>query len=265
MTVLGIIGWPLEMTLSPKLHEYLLKLTNISGQYDKLPIEKINDLALKELMRKYIGINVTIPHKQSVYKELKDISSSSKSVEATQAVNTIVKSENAIYLHNTDYKGFLAEISRLNYKLINKTILILGDGGSSKSIQYALQGSNTKDVHIASRTPKNEQLDYAGIESVSDEINMIINTTPLGMPPYQNNSPIEEGIKFNNLEIVLDIGYNNKESKFMKQYKDAESVNGLGMLIAQGIESFNLWTKSKLSFPDLYEEIKELLEEEMHD
>lgn len=265
MTVLGIIGWPLEMTLSPKLHEYLFKITSISGQYDKLPIEKINDLALKELMRKYIGINVTIPHKQSVYRELKDISNSSKSVEETQVVNTIVKSEEAISLHNTDYKGFLAEISRLNYKLKNKTILILGRGGSSKSIQYALQDLNTTEIYVVSRTPQNHQLDYADIDSVSDEIDMIINTTPLGMPPYQNQSPIEESIKFNNLEIVLDIGYNNKESKFMKQFKNVEVANGLGMLIAQGIESFNLWTKSKLSFTDLYKEIKELLEEEIHD
>ena len=173
--------------------------------------------------------------------------------------------DNEISLHNTDYKGFLAEMSRLNYKLINKTILILGDGGSSKSIQYALQKLNIKEIHIVSRTPKNQQLDYGSLESVSNEIDMVINTTPLGMPPYQHKSPIEEGIKFNNLEIVLDIGYNTKESKFMKQHKDTESVNGLGMLIAQGIESFNLWTKSKLSFLDLYEEIKEFLEEEIND
>ena len=265
MTVLGIIGWPLERTLSPKLHEYLFKITNIHGRYEKLPIEKVNALALKDLMRRHIGLNVTIPHKQSVYEELKDISRFSKAVEATKAVNTIVQFDNEISLHNTDYKGFLAEMSRLNYKLINKTILILGDGGSSKSIQYALQELNTKEVHIVSRTPNNQQLDYGDLESVSDKINMIINTTPLGMPPYENNSPIEVGIKFSNLEIVLDIGYNTKESKFMKQYKDTESVNGLGMLIAQGIESFNLWTKSKLSFLDLYEEIKEFLEEEIHD
>jgi shikimate dehydrogenase len=124
---------------------------------------------------------------------------------------------------------------------------------------------NTTEIYVVSRTPQNHQLDYADIDSVSDEIDMIINTTPLGMPPYQNQSPIEESIKFNNLEIVLDIGYNNKESKFMKQFKNVEVANGLGMLIAQGIESFNLWTKSKLSFTDLYKEIKELLEEEIHD
>ena len=94
---------------------------------------------------------------------------------------------------------------------------------------------------------------------------MIVNTTPLGMPPYENKNPLEADIEFKNLEILIDIGYSKRESILMKRYKDVEIVNGLGMLIAQGIESFNLWTESKLIFSELYREIKELLEEEIYD
>jgi len=265
MISLGIIGWPLDLTLSPKLQEYLLKITDLNGKYDRLPIQKLDSIKLGELIDDYIGLNVTVPHKQSVYEELASTSNTSVSARAIGAINTIVIDNESISLHNTDYKGFLAEISRLNFNPENKTVLILGSGGSSKSIQYALKNLNLKGIYVASRKPHGKQLDYSELDSIRDQVNMIVNTTPLGMPPYENETPLEDNIRFDNLEIAIDIGYSNKESNFMKQYKDAEVVNGLGMLIAQGIESFNLWTKNKLLFSDLYQEVKELLEEEIDD
>lgn len=265
MISLGIIGWPLELTLSPKLHEYLFKITDLNGKYDRLPIQELDSIKLGELLDDYMGLNITVPHKQSVYEELVSTSSTSASVRAIGAANTIVIGNESISLHNTDYKGFLAEIYRLNYNPENKTVLILGSGGSSKSIQYALKSLNPKGVYVTSRKPHGKQLHYSELDSIRDQVQMIINTTPLGMPPYENETPLEDNIRFDNLEIAIDIGYRNKESNFMKQYKDAEVVNGLGMLIAQGIESFNLWTENKLFFPDLYQEVKELLEEEIYD
>jgi len=265
MIALGIIGWPLELTLSPKLHEYLFKITSLKGTYDKLPIKTIEHSKLKALLDEYVGLNVTSPHKEAVYRELVSLSKASESVTAIGAVNTISVDNESLFLDNTDYKGFLLEISRLNFDPENKNILILGSGGSSKSIQYALKRLNPKGVYVASRNPNQEQLSYRDLNSIKDQVNMLINTTPLGMPPYNSESPLREDLKFKNLEFVIDIGYGKKESTLLKHHKGVEVVNGLGMLIAQGIESFNLWTKSKISFPDLYQEIRKFLEEEIYD
>ncbi len=265
MIALGIIGWPLDLTLSPKLHEHLFKVADLSGKYDTLPIQKLDSSKLDELIDEYVGLNVTVPHKQSIYEELASTSISSDSVRVIGAANTIVVNNGSTSLHNTDYKGFLAEVSRLNYKTENKTVLILGSGGSSKSIKYALTRLNPKEVYVASRNPNGKQLGYSDLSLIKEKVNMIVNTTPLGMPPYEKKNPLEADIEFKNLEILIDIGYSKRESNLMKRYKDVEIVNGLGMLIAQGIESFNLWTKSKLIFSELYMEIKELLEEEIYD
>ena len=260
MIALGIIGWPLELTLSPKLHEYLFKITSLKGTYDKLPIKTIEHSKLKALLDEYVGLNVTSPHKEAVYRELVSLSKASESVTAIGAVNTISVDNESLFLDNTDYKGFLLEISRLNFDPENKNILILGSGGSSKSIQYALKRLNPKGVYVASRNPNQEQLSYRDLNSIKDQVNMLINTTPLGMPPYESESPLGSLGDFRDLDVLIDIGYSKKETKFMKSQKNAEVVNGIGMLIAQGIESFNLWTDNSLNFQDLYEELKVHLE-----
>ena len=118
--------------------------------------------------------------------------------------NTIVVNNGSTSLHNTDYKGFLAEVSRLNFKTENKTVLILGSGGSSKSIKYALTRLNPKEVYVASRNPNGKQLGYSDLSLIKEKVNMIVNTTPLGMPPYEKKNPLEADIEFKNLEIVLN-------------------------------------------------------------
>ena len=82
------------------------------------------------------------------------------------------------------------------------------------------------------------------------------------MPPYESESPLGSLGDFKDLDVLIDIGYSKRETKFMKSQKNAEVVNGIGMLIAQGIESFNLWTDNSLNFQDLYEELKVHLEED---
>ena len=82
------------------------------------------------------------------------------------------------------------------------------------------------------------------------------------MPPYESESPLDSLDGFKDLDLLIDIGYNKRETKFMKSQNNVEVVNGIGMLIAQGIESFNLWTESSLNFQDLYEDLKLHLEED---
>jgi len=260
----AVIGDPIDHSLSPTIHNAAYRQLNLECTYIayKIPTGELKSgiESLKSI--KISGFNVTVPHKIEIMKFLDDVDESCKLI---GAANTIVVNNGSTSLHNTDYKGFLAEVSRLNYKTENKTVLILGSGGSSKSIKYALTRLNPKEVYVASRNPNGKQLGYSDLSLIKEKVNMIVNTTPLGMPPHEKKNPLEADIEFKNLEILIDIGYSKRESNLMKRYKDVEIVNGLGMLIAQGIESFNLWTKSKLIFSELYMEIKELLEEEIYD
>ena len=125
-----------------------------------------------------------------------------------------------------------------------------------------MRNLNPKKVYVASRNPSGQQIDYSDINLVSKEVNLVINTTPLGMPPYESESPLDSLDGFKDLDLLIDIGYNKRETKFMKSQNNVEVVNGIGMLIAQGIESFNLWTESSLNFQDLYEDLKLHLEED---
>ena len=79
-----------------------------------------------------------------------------------------------------------------------------------------MRNLNPKKVYVASRTPYGEQIDYSDINSVSGEVNLLINTTPLGMPPYESESPLGSLEGFKDLDVLIDIGYSKRETKFMK-------------------------------------------------
>ena len=98
MIALGIIGWPLELTLSPKLHEYLFKITSLKGTYDKLPIKTIEHSKLKALLDEYVGLNVTSPHKEAVYRELVSLSKASESVKGSLPSITLFLNVSYIFI-----------------------------------------------------------------------------------------------------------------------------------------------------------------------
>jgi shikimate dehydrogenase len=250
----GIIGKPLSHSLSPLLHNFWFKKYNIKATYSLIETEfgqidkVINKIKKKELQ----GINVTTPYKQEVIPYLDLVINDA---EQTSSVNTIyLSSDNKIVGENTDVYGFdCSFIKKLEDKdLLGKKILILGAGGVTPSIIYALVKKKIKKISISNRTvekakiikkkfPFIEIILWENIISKSQEVDVIINATSLGM---KNGNSFDQVIKkFKKELLYYDVVYNPLETIMLKNFKEKKikTFNGLDMFLYQGQKSFYLW------------------------
>tara|TARA_B100000902_G_scaffold150371_1_gene146920 strand:+ start:165 stop:953 length:789 start_codon:yes stop_codon:yes gene_type:complete len=257
MTNLGILGWPLTKTYSPRIHELLFDLCGLQGSYQTIKHEFIDSKIISRINEDFLGYNVTIPHKEQIV-SLDSSSILSDSVKAIGASNTVLNKNSKMYLFNTDFSGFKTFLNLIQYDFGKNSVLILGSGGSSKAIVYSLE-SMSINYHIASRSKNIGTISYNEISQISNSVGLVINTTPLGMPPYQDvNLPIEWNF-FDNLETVINLGYGSSNTFLDNFDKSINLYDGLGMLVCQAIEAFNIWTSADLSTTRIYGEvIKEL-------
>jgi|TARA_Y100000389_G_C17319730_1_gene442397 shikimate dehydrogenase len=242
-----VIGNPIEHSLSPKLHNYWIKINNIEANYEKQKIEEneIEDLILKVKEKKVHGINVTVPFKKKVISYLDHLS---LEAEKTQSVNTIYLKDNNVVGHNTDIEGFELSIKNLRYNISGKKVLILGAGGVVSSIIFALNKMKVSELIISNRTKKKaEELKnlFKNLKIVNwgemPEFDTIVNATSVGL-----NKDDEINLDFSNVgkdKLFYDVIYNPKETNFLKTGKKLgnEIENGKLMFIHQAISAFNLW------------------------
>ena len=181
------------------------------------------------------GFNVTIPYKEKIIGYLDEIEESAKNI---GAVNTIKILKNKLVGYNTDYLGF---INSFNKKLDYKNVLILGSGGASKAIQYAIK---TKKINfdVASRKSDVNHIAYTQIESL-EKYDLIVNCTPLGTYPNVNDKPDLNYDQLNDKHLCYDLIYNPSETLFLNESKKrgARILNGLQMLKLQAEESWKIW------------------------
>ena len=246
----GIIGNPLKQSLSPYLHNYWIKKYGLSSYYLPLPLKNID--FIKEALKKlnFLGINVTIPYKKNIIKQLDFIDKSAKNI---QAVNTLVSKNNKLKGFNTDIIGFKKGLLKKKWNR-KRPVIIFGAGGAAEAIIYFLKLEKIKNVIIINRT-KERALEMAKkheIEKVSTDCNLdireaglIINTTSLGMIGYPDLK-----IKLNKTNkeaIIYDIVYNPIDTKLIKEAKKQklEFVSGLDMFIEQARARFEIWFKIK--------------------
>ena len=253
---LGILGWPLEKTFSPKIQTYLGKYTGVKLEYEKIHYENITLENINKINRNFLGYNVTIPHKSSVFNllsKLENVDFDETAVN-TKVVNTVKSSKDRIFVANTDLVGIEQTFKYIDYSLVNKKVLILGNGSSSKTLTSFL--NNRGIVYIASRNDEENTISYEEVKNIAHEINLIINTTPLGMPPYEKEKlPLDINL-FKNLELFFNLGYGlSKNWVNGITLNKVEYVDGLIMLIGQAIESFNIWTDKNINFDEVYERI----------
>ena len=241
-----VIGNPIDHSLSPKLHNYWLEQNNINAVYEKIKLEEneIENFILKIKNQEINGCNVTVPFKNTVIPFLDKLSSEA---EHTQSVNTICFHNGDLVGHNTDIGGFQKAINKLNYKVRDKKILILGAGGVVPSIIYALNKMEASKITVCNRTRKNAE----NLKSKFNKINivnwgeipdfdMIINATSLGL----NNETIKLNASIiGDNKLFYDVIYNPSETNFLKQGKKLgnQSENGKFMFIYQAFEAFKLW------------------------
>tara|TARA_B100001093_G_C26560039_1_gene898228 strand:+ start:37 stop:831 length:795 start_codon:yes stop_codon:yes gene_type:complete len=257
-----VIGNPIEHSLSPKLHNYWIKVNRINAIYEKKKLneDEIKDLILQIKEKKVYGVNVTVPFKNKVIPYLDKLTPES---ESTQSVNTIYLNNNHIVGHNTDIYGFEMSIKKTSYNLEGKKILILGSGGVVPSIIFTLKKMKVSQIIVSNRTKeKAEKLKdlFQDLNIINwgevPNFDMVINATSLGL-----NQNDRIGIDFSSIgkdKFFYDVIYNSKETHFLKLGRETgnKTENGEKMFIYQAYSAFNIWHGIQ---PNVNDEIIELL------
>ena len=294
---LGLIGYPLNHSLSPLLHAATLRLYGLSGEYRLVPVntsehadEKLQALLEEVRQGRLQGLNVTIPYKQTILPFMDRLSPTAQGV---GAVNTIYFRNGELVGENTDAAGFSADLSKNFSPFIHrerggasllqddtlppKTALVLGAGGSARAVVYALCQAGWRLIVAARRVEQARELAAAfstekhlvsGVElshpALQDvilrhNIRLVVNATPLGMHPYQDASPWPTGLAFPPHAFIYDLVYNPTETILLQQARLAglEAINGLGMLLEQAALSFELWTGIRPPLEVLYAALQE--------
>ncbi len=225
----GLLGKKLSHSYSPYIHAYI-------GDYEYRLFEKTEE-ELETFLKTYdwIGLNVTAPYKERVMHYCDYLSDLARAV---GSVNTVVKDNSGrIYGYNTDVAGFKDEIRAAGINIKGKKALVLGSGGASKSVCYALSNFGATPVVISRAGEHN----YQNISN-HHNANLIINTTPVGMYPNTGQSPLDLQ-KFISCEYVIDIIYNPYRTKLLIQAEELNipCKNGLYMLFSQAIHSSRIF------------------------
>jgi shikimate dehydrogenase len=256
MNRVGVVGWPIEHSLSPAMHNAAFRALGMEQDwlYDAMAIPPdIADYAVKEPKRHgYIGLNITIPFKQQALQW----GIADAKARAIGAVNTLDFRDDTAT--NTDVDGFIGDLLAHDVALKGEKVVVLGAGGAARAAVYGLW-QQSAEVVVVNRTLTRAQdmlmqLTFsAGIQNVKaitlDEAaewgaSLIINSTSAGMSPKIDESPWIDGIPFPKAVTVYDMVYNPAQTRFMQQAEaeGGRAIGGLGMLARQGAAAFKLWT-----------------------
>ena len=269
---LGIIGYPVEHTFSPAMHNFISDTIHNNYVYSAWRVHPDDLKTAIDGMRALgiSGINVTAPHKVEVMKYLDFVTDTAKEL---GSVNTVVNRDGKLYGYNTDADGFCMALGKAGIKIKNSRILILGAGGVVRPTLIRLIDHGAKEITVVNRTKSkavslSEDILRCKNFEVKTEISsldfdIVINTTSAGMEPQENVLPIENIAEIDDLSFIgkntaaVDMIYNPDETLFLKTAREmgAKTVNGLGMLIYQGIIAYELFTGVTLP-EDMGERIK---------
>jgi shikimate dehydrogenase len=262
-----LLGHPISHSLSPIIHNAAFRAQGVNMVYLCLsvPPEGVVETLAGLRAARFVGSNVTIPHKQRVLEAVDDVTDRARAV---GAVNTIVCRQAddgktpALLGDNTDVAGFLAPLAGDLGRLEGMPALVFGAGGAARAVIYALlRDTGVSRVWIVARDPaKAERLavefatyDRRGALTVLPpaeasaavrESQLLVNTTPLGMQPDTGSSPWEVGEDFHAGQRVYDLVYNPRETRFLREAsaRGAKTLGGLPMLIEQAAASYIQWT-----------------------
>jgi len=261
--LLGVIGDPIEHSLSPKMHNAAIADLGLDYVYLPLRVKPENLLGAIEGLwaLEFSGFNITIPHKQSIMPLLAEISPTARLV---GAVNTVSRTPQGWQGTNTDVQGFMAPLKELRHWR-GTQVLILGYGGAARAAVVGCQQLGCGQVQVVGRNPEKLrafQESWAGsfletIVSVHSwdhlayllpTADLVVNTTPLGMTPEIQSSPVPlaaiAGLKSG--AIAYDLIYNPPKTLFLQQAEAQGAIilNGLEMLVQQGAAALEIWLNS---------------------
>ena len=278
--ILGIIGHPISHSMSPMMHNFALDELNLDYVYIAFDVIAKNlENAMNGIKAlKIHGLNVTIPHKETVIQYLDEIDPLALEI---GAVNTIKLQNGLLHGKNTDAEGAKQALHNAGINLSGLDVVLIGSGGAAKAISYCLI-QKINHLTILNRTEQNaKQLvnrlkndaqskiiaKKLNIPNLSNEIksaNILINATPVGMYPSQHGSIVSKDMLHKDL-VVFDLIYNPLETQLIKDAKliGCKTLNGLDMLINQGALAFEWWTNHKPNTKSMKRKLIQILSEKI--
>lgn len=247
----GILGWPLEHTLSPVIHNVAFRRTALDWTYLSWPVEpeSLADAVRGLRALGAAGANVTMPHKESVIEHLDEVSGDAREV---GAVNTIQRLGPRLIGHNTDVDGFAEFLAGdAGFDARGKTALVLGSGGASRAVVKALDSLGAGGVTVAGRDPGRTEsvaaltggaqgVAWEDASKLAGEVDLVVNATPLGMAGEHVLPDAQLAVG----QCVVDLIYAPPSTPLVEAARaaGAQAWGGLGMLVRQAAASFTIWT-----------------------
>lgn len=273
----GLIGNPVEHTLSPMIHNTLAGLLGHNLVYVPFPVEagQVAQAVTGAAALNLLGLNVTVPYKSEVIESLREIDGLAENI---GAVNTLVRTEGGYKGYNTDMEGLYRAMESEGIRIEGETVILLGAGGAARAVACLCAVKGAERVYMLNRT-----LDKA--QAVAGEVNrtagrtvihpmamadyamlpegkyLTIQGTSVGLAPHTEEAVITDAAFYERVSMGFDLIYNPWETKFMRLTKahGGQAYNGLKMLLYQGIIAYELWNDVKISEEEaviVYERLK---------
>lgn len=276
----GLIGNPVEHTLSPAIHNTLAQKEGHNLVYVPFHVEQglLKDAVKGAYGLNILGMNVTVPYKSDVIPHLTEIDSLAAKI---GAVNTLVRTDGGYKGYNTDILGLYRAMCSEGIRLEGENVILLGAGGASRAVAFLCAEKNAKKVFLLNRSVEKAQavadevnqafgrecvvpMPISAYEKLPDEKYLAIQGTSVGLYPDIDRAVIEDAAFYERIHTGYDLIYKPAETKFMKLLKAAggQAYNGLKMLLYQGIIAYELWNQTDISDQDA-DEIYQILKEKV--
>ena len=271
----AVVANPIKHSISPFIHNQAFEATHTNGVYVAWEVEATDLAETVTNIRRYqmYGINLSMPYKEQVIPYLDQLSEEACLI---GAVNTVVNREGTLIGYNTDGKGFFKSLP--SFKISRKRLVLLGAGGAAKAIlaQAILDGVSQISIFVRSSSMEKTRpylekiqnatgfrVDLFALEDVQDlqdsitKADLLVNATSVGMDG--SSQPIPTSIVLPEKLMVADVIYQPFETPFLKWAKNQgnQSINGLGMLLYQAAEAFELWTGKEMPTDQIWELLKQ--------
>ena len=273
--LVAVVANPIKHSISPFIHNSAFEATNTNGVYLAWEVDATELAETVANIRRYqmYGINLSMPYKEQVIPYLDQLSEEACLI---GAVNTVVNREGTLIGYNTDGKGFFKSLP--SFKISRKRVVLLGAGGAAKAIlaQAILDGVSQISVFVRSSSMEKTRpylekiqnatgfrVDLLALEDVQvlqdsiTQADLLVNVTSVGMDG--SSQPIPTSIVLPEKLLVADVIYQPFETPFLKWARNQgnQSINGLGMLLYQAAEAFELWTGKEMPTNQIWELLKQ--------
>lgn len=273
----GLIGNPVEHTLSPIIHNTLAEMFGHNLVYVPFSVEKgrIAEAVAGASALQILGLNVTVPYKSEVIPCLREVDSLAASI---GAVNTLVSVQGGYKGYNTDMEGLYRAMTTEGIKLKGEEIILLGAGGASRAVAYLCAVKEAKQVYLLNRTFDRAKqvaeevnrsagrevvipMALADYDSLPDRKFLAIQGTSVGLFPHVDQVVIEDAAFYGRIHTGFDLIYTPWETRFMKLVREngGQAYNGLKMLLYQGVIAYELWNDVEVAEKEaqvVYEKLK---------